>query len=75
MKFRPHRGSLSEAMREVVKLDPTMDEWTQHLLKSGEIKNEDPVSVEYYAYDARGWGHTYMVKVGLYPVGFTNAPV
>ena len=81
--FRPHRGSLEEAMAEVVDL-PDHAALVAHLNKLYEssYKPED-VRVEPYnwggqpgpGYDSRiGW-HTYIVTTDGSPAGFTNGPL
>lgn len=72
MLFRPHRGSLNEAMREVTSVE-TRAELEHHLLLLGYRK---PIKVKYYAEDTRiGWP-TYIVTADLdgsiVVAGFTN---
>jgi hypothetical protein len=70
IKFRGHRGTLDEAMKTVVELEPTLAALTAHLgAKPKQVK------VEKYMYDDRiGWD-THIVTVDGEAVGFTNGPV
>lgn len=71
MKFRPQRGGLAEAMKEVVELDG-MDALKARLRSLG--WPDGYVRVEPYAYDARiGWD-TYIVTIDGNGVGFTDGP-
>jgi hypothetical protein len=81
MKFREHRGSLTESMQTVVEL-ANRDELVSHLNRmfenSGPVKPEpikpDEVEIKFYLFDDRiGW-NTYLVFVrGFGPVGFSDS--
>jgi hypothetical protein len=74
--FRPHRGSLAEAMYEVKEIDSfqeIIDEITEDLWHYGLYPKPEEFHIEYYSEDERiGWS-TYIVTLDNYGViGFTN---
>ena len=70
MKFRPHRGSLSDAMKEVSEIEPSMETLKQLLILS-----DEKLEIKYYCYDERIDWDTYIVVVNGQTVGFTDGPV
>lgn len=79
--YRPQRGTLKEAMKEVVEV-ANLDELKAHLKKEWNMNVED-VKIEYYTYDERIKWDTYLVTVDFLtwrrrgkpvwvPVGFIN---
>lgn len=81
MKYRPHRGSLSEAMKECVDLADG-DALVCHLQATWsatvgvvEIHPYGPFAPSRPNPDERiGWADTWVVTVGGYAVGFTDGP-
>lgn len=72
-KFRPQRGGLAEAMKEVVEVSG-MDGLKAHLRSIGYLSEGGVVRVEPYTYDARiGWD-THLVTIDGNAVGFTDGP-
>ena len=71
MKYRPHRGSLKDSMREVVEL-PSIDALKEHLRLMG--WPDGVVLIEKYGgFDDRiGWD-TYIVTIDGEAVGFTDS--
>jgi len=71
-KFRPHRGLLVEAMKEVVELEDRAA-LVAHLIELGYAAKESSVEVENYGgMDARiGWD-THIVCIDGDAVGFTD---
>lgn len=79
IKYRPHRGGLSESMEEVVEI-ATKDNLVKILLKNyaPHITNItlDNVYIRPYGYDDRIDWDTHIVTIdGLGAVGFTNAMI
>jgi hypothetical protein len=70
MKFRPHRGSLEEAMLGIVTLDPTLKALAGHL-----NVDVDDIKVDFYMYDSRIHWDTFIVSVDGSAVGFTDGDV
>lgn len=73
MKFRPHRGSLDDAMRLAVEIEP------EDLIATLQKELWEPVSpkdvhVKPYHYDRRIDWDTHMVLVHGQIVGFTDGP-
>lgn len=69
MKFRPHRGTLEEAMKEVVELPATKRALAAYLEEPLEL-----LQVKHYMQDDRiGWD-TYIVTINDQAVGFTDGP-
>lgn len=80
MKFRPQRGSLLEAMSEVVEMPATLAALTAHLRTLHKPDTFHPfaerdVRVRAYGYDVRINWHTYIVTISGSAVGFTNSEV
>jgi len=70
IKFREHRGTLDEAMKTVVELEPTVAALATHL-----GAKPKQLQVKKYVYDDRiGWD-THIVTVDGMAVGFTSGPV
>ncbi len=78
MKFRPQRGGLAEAMREVVELD-NLEQLKHHIRNMYHLgcgSKLGVVKVEKYGsgIDERiGWD-THLVTLDGSPVGFTDGP-
>jgi hypothetical protein len=73
-KFRPHRGSLEEAMQEVVELETAQD-LIDHLESQYEHLDASAptINVEPYGYDNRIDWDTHIVSIaGFGVVGFTD---
>ncbi len=79
MKFREHRGSLSDAMETVVEVDSITD--IENIInKSWDYfgKKVEQIKIEFYAHDSRIDWETYIVTYRLfgeeqfYVAGFTN---
>lgn len=76
MKFRPVRGLLCEAMREVHHLPATRVALSAHLAKEMETYvNPATVEVKEYGYDARIDWHTWLVTVNGQAAGYTDGPL
>lgn len=72
-KFRPHRGSLSEAMGSVVELE-TIADLTAHIASELDMAATPELTVKPYGYDARIDWDSHIVSVeGYGVVGFTDA--
>lgn len=82
MRYRPHRGTLADAMAECVELPSTMEALRAHI--AGQNYGWlDPDTIEVQPYSDRpdyriGWERTYIVMAtwrdGVrLPVGFTDA--
>ncbi len=69
MKYRPQRGTLDEAMKEVVELPATKAALASYLEQPPEL-----VQVKSYCYDARIDWETFIVLVNGEPFGFTDGP-
>lgn len=65
MKFREHRGSLSDAMKTVIEVNSLLD--IEKL-----FPNDGKLKIEYYCYDDRINWNTYIVIGELGVIGFTN---
>lgn len=69
MRYRPHRGSLADAMKEVVEV--------QDLEALRDYLNDPKIVIKPYydRYDPRiGWKKTYLVMSGTGgPLGFTDS--
>jgi len=77
--FRPHRGSLADAMaevREINSFQDIIDETTESLSHYGLSPKKEGFHIEYYSEDERiGWS-TYIVFLDNYGVlGFTNGMI
>jgi hypothetical protein len=80
-KYRPHRGSLDEAMAEMVEV-ANLSALVAHMRKSvadwyppEELPTVETTTVERYGYDNRiGWD-THVVKVNGSVWGFTDGPL
>jgi hypothetical protein len=70
MKYRPHRGSLQDAMAECVDLDGTLVTLAAHI---GVEPNR--ITVKPYGYDDRIEWDTHIVDVDGYAEGFTDGPI
>lgn len=79
MKFRPQRGSLEDAMKEVVEIPATVEALVEHLNNTLGLRNykvhSQAVRVRAYGYDERVNWHTYVVTVNGNAIGFTNHEV
>lgn len=79
MKFREHRGSLSDAMETVVEINSISD-IAAIINKSLDCfgKKVEQIKIEFYCYDERIDWETYIVTYSLsgeekfYVAGFTN---
>jgi hypothetical protein len=73
MLFRPVRGLLAEAMREVRQIPATRAALAKHLSKERETYI-DPLTVEVkaYGYDPRIDWHTWIVTVNGDAAGYTD---
>ena len=71
IKYRPHRGSLDEAMKEYQEFD-TVDEMIQHIVHEwwGYIDAEDIVIGESHGSDDRicwkSWRYVLTKRIGVY---------
>ena len=72
MKFlyRPHRGTLADAMEEVKEFD-TYEEMLDYIQKEHKIGknfafNKEEIRIAYYGYDSRIDWETYIVTVDRY---------
>lgn len=79
MKFRPQRGSLEDAMKEVAEIPATLEALTAHLNNTLGLSNykvySQAVRVRPYGYDERIKWHTYIVTINGNAIGFTNSEV
>lgn len=81
IKYRPHRGSLQEAMAEVVTLPANYTSLLEHVRKTwSDYQNVESVNVTPYCYDERIDWNTFIVLArfadkSTIPVGFTNGPL
>lgn len=81
MKYRPHRGTLADSMREVAEI-MSFDELVRHMRNEvlswyppDELPTPENVQVKPYGRDDRiGWDTTYMVTVKGQAWGFTDGP-
>jgi hypothetical protein len=79
MKFRPQRGSLADAMAEVVILPPTKDALAEHYNKTvsfGPSLKPEQIEVLPYGFDSRiNWRTFSVTAPGFGVIGFTDGPV
>ena len=80
-QYRPHRGTLAEAMAEVVEV-ATRADLIEHMRKSveswyppEELPTIENIEIRPYGYDTRIDWHTYIVLVKGEVWGFTNGLV
>lgn len=79
MKFRHHRGSLDDAMKTIVELEPSLKALREHLVAS---RKGEPLGnyvgtlrLEYRGEDERiGWS-TYIVTEDGNAIGYTDGPI
>ncbi len=79
MKFREHRGSLTDSMATVLEIEPTKHAlaavMAQRLGDYGMSVTEDMIHVYPYGYDSRiGWD-AHIVTVNGKAIGFTDGPL
>lgn len=79
--FRPHKGSLAQAMKEVKSVSSKQELVTLIKRELSQYKhdlliNEQTIHIEHYSYDERIDWNTHIVTLKDYGVlGFTNAPL
>ena len=73
--YRPHRGGLEEAMKEVVELS-SWQALVEHVKQMWPVKDDGSnLVVKWAIFDDRIEWDTYMVTVDGNIIGWTNAPV
>lgn len=77
MKYREHRGGLSESMETVREIASTREAIALEAgLMLGRLVTPDEVRVSPYGYDARIMWDTHIVEIdGFGPIGFTDGPL
>lgn len=76
MRFRLHRGGLSESMATLVVMEATLEKLVEYLstLSPFDVPPVNSIQVDPYSGpDKRiGWDATFIVIVNGHPIGFTD---
>lgn len=71
--YRPHRGSLAEAMKEVMEVT-SLQGIREYYIKRG-FSVEEPLTCKWYAFDKRINWDTWIVCENGKALGFSNGPL